>query len=585
MTVCVVYCASHGDHHSLPPGVERAVGYNNRNAQEEDRGSGVTTSQFFSRFPELHPFLLAGLRECAADALRAAGAGWVRSPSGVMSYAGPGPSWLPSHHPALHPLLLLLSRLRPDVSVGPTPSLSVSPFVSLVRLAAWQRHMHVRRMAARALAALLPEDELAESVHAICVAVAEAVDTNLTVFAASGYPFSSSRLRCLVPATAPPESEDALLDPSVLAAALIPRSWDALHGTLLQMNALLSRLVDGRGGRESQGLALTPSGNAHPGSASLLSASLAVVHPALRFLVSAAATAVSPAVVVGEANAALSALAVFAEVGAARETLKHLASTDQPLVASSLLSPRLLGECLFAAESGQRQVDDAISSLLGATSPHDVSRNAAEAVQRLENAILNTNDDLSCSAARNLQASLGRSPADTIDALWVTPILCASSHAFDGTSAAGMSVAQRLLASLVALLERTNAHPEAARSAASAAAALLSPLSSSGTGGSGSLGNSSRAAAAGDTRTWAILLQCHDRSQDGDLRGHCLRALGPLLAERSRHTSSSPQAVNVEAVLSLVVARALDAIGVVPNYALRLAGVFALRVSGALEPR
>lgn len=600
----------------LLAGIERAVGYNQRNAHEDDRGAGVTTGQFFSRFPQLHPLLLAGLRHCTAEAFSADGAAWVVDPAcGAGSQCiVPSPSWLPSHHPSLHPLLLLLSRLRPEVAVGLTTLQSVAPFVPLIRLAAWQRHVFVRRMAARALAALLPDEELPETVRSVCEAIATAVVLPIT--GPSPFLLDASQGGIpRVPASAPSD-EKVLLASHNIASATVPRSWDSLHGTLLQLNALLARMADGRLVRDLRRSAgETPTG----GAASMLAAALVAVQPALKAIKSEALLV--PAVVVGESQAALSTLV---ELTAGPDPDENMAASASGAVRASDLSPRLLGGCLHAAEAGRRLVYESMRAIFDVgCDPVAPARTAtANHVIRISNAVLATDEDRSCGAMRQLCDSLVRHERD-LPVLWQIPLA-----EFDSTR----SAASGLLASLLELLSRDNPHPEATRLAASAAALLLTfdcelgDVNATQLDGAVSLlpatsfAAKSHAEMARDPRSWAVILRAHDVTRDGDLRTHCLRALGPLTAQLREAVNASmslglqrpePQrfgvagaptepppttctaqapptsasrSLEVHVALSLVVPRALAAMEVVPSFALRLAGVFALRVSGALVP-
>jgi len=404
-------------------GIERAVGYNNRNADVADRSAGITSTQFFSRFPQLHVLLLSGLRFCIAEALRSEGAHWFLDPShGLRVVLSPG--FTPFHHPSLHPLLLLLSRLRPD-STAPIaqPLLSVEQFLPLIRVAACQRHMHVRRMAARALAALLPDDELPFMVRSICSDIANAVLLDKSWRRASIESASVSE-EC----TSAPLDDDALFNPGVLLAAAAPRSWDTLHGSLLQLNALLSRYLEKH---ETSELNQRPP------------ALLLDIDPesitALHLLASESSRDV-PSVVVGEASLASSMILGVRARQADKQSV----------------SPNLLGGCLCSNEEGCREVATAMSALKSMCRPSPLSTIEAAAalswISRITAAILSTNEDLACSAAVQLAAQV---KPDLSESLW--ELIIATRHEIDAAAIKaldGWTATQCLLKPLVLLLER-----------------------------------------------------------------------------------------------------------------------------------
>jgi hypothetical protein len=542
---------------SLLIAIERAVGYNNRNASSDGAGDGgVSTTQFFGRFPQLHPLLLAGLRHCTAQALAAGGTCWREDGTFV-----PNRDWHPYHHPSLHPILLLLSRLRPEVTAGHglSSGLSVAPFIPLIRLAAVQRHILVRRMAARALAALLPDELVAEVTGSICNALYDAFAAR-TLTRASTYGLGASA----------PTGTAAVLAPHVVAAAVVPHSWNPLHGSLLQLEALLGRRV------------FAPRDNVTLPDAvvSGLSKCWTTVTPALEAILAPQRDSrmAAPAVVIGAAHAVLAAF-------------KHCipASASLTLPIASVVSaaagggsgggggPSILGGCLLATEAGGNAVRAALATLFGSAQDHEAV--AATCVSDLSAAVLSPDEDYACSALKSLCSCL---EVEDCASLW------ARTATFEDIGTSRATVAQGILAPVLRLLEADRPHPEAARFAAAAAARLCVPVAHPGVDWASAARDTSSSPA-----TWAVLLRAHDATRDGDLRGYCLRALAPLLAcllrpmppSSSRDLSTIPASVQVAAVLPLLVDRSLSALDVIPSYALRLAATAALRTCGALHPR
>jgi hypothetical protein len=139
----------------------RMLGFKNAALRTAARGS-LTLPHFLSRYPSLHPFLLAQL-DAATRGLR------VTAPVATAPGAPEDCHWAgaAAHtcHPALHPLLILLTRLRPvnaaadALRIG-TAALPLQPFAPLLaRCCAAPLHA-VRELAARALAALITPKQL-----------------------------------------------------------------------------------------------------------------------------------------------------------------------------------------------------------------------------------------------------------------------------------------------------------------------------------------------------------------------------------------------------------------------------------------
>ncbi|KAL0077011.1 putative death-receptor fusion protein-domain-containing protein [Phycomyces blakesleeanus] len=113
----------------------------------KDEHSGLnklTGREFFTRFPQLHPYLLKELdiavKQLLADSMAA------------------------SVHPGLYPILTLLSRMHPSVMDGTDEVISMAPFVPLVMSCASSSIFKTREMAARALVPLVPLVDLTKTV-------------------------------------------------------------------------------------------------------------------------------------------------------------------------------------------------------------------------------------------------------------------------------------------------------------------------------------------------------------------------------------------------------------------------------------
>ncbi|KAI9264395.1 putative death-receptor fusion protein-domain-containing protein [Phascolomyces articulosus] len=104
----------------------------------------LTGREFFTRYPQLHPYLLEQLK-IAVDQLLAK--------STATSTV----------HPGLYPILTLLSRLHPSVMDGANQVTAMAPFVPLVTSCAVSAIFKTREMAARALVPLIPSSELVQT--------------------------------------------------------------------------------------------------------------------------------------------------------------------------------------------------------------------------------------------------------------------------------------------------------------------------------------------------------------------------------------------------------------------------------------
>ncbi|KAI7853486.1 putative death-receptor fusion protein-domain-containing protein [Circinella umbellata] len=104
----------------------------------------LTGREFFTRYPQLHPYLLEQLK-IAVDQLLAK--------STATSTV----------HPGLYPILTLLSRLHPSVMDDADQVAAMAPFVPLVTSCAVSAIFKTREMAARALVPLIPSSELVQT--------------------------------------------------------------------------------------------------------------------------------------------------------------------------------------------------------------------------------------------------------------------------------------------------------------------------------------------------------------------------------------------------------------------------------------
>ncbi|GAQ83740.1 hypothetical protein KFL_001600100 [Klebsormidium nitens] len=123
--------------------VLRMVGYLNLRQSERAHKKGISSLDFFNRYPTLHPFLL--------DELRAA----------TWQLENPSTQRTTAVHPSLYPVLMLLARLRPSVLQTAQDDVnSPSAFIPFVMRCATQRNAHVRALASRALAPLVPAKDV-----------------------------------------------------------------------------------------------------------------------------------------------------------------------------------------------------------------------------------------------------------------------------------------------------------------------------------------------------------------------------------------------------------------------------------------
>ncbi|KAJ1657479.1 hypothetical protein IWQ61_003137 [Dispira simplex] len=163
----------------------------------------LTGREFFNRFPRLYPFLYQELKNATESLIK------------VQSLKQPtGP---PTLHPALFPILLLLSHLQTSV-MQVTPESTVydlQKFIALVEACSGSPVYKIREMAARALVALVPSTELVHYTYERCCALHNLVVMMYTPTLTDGQ----------ASLTAASESTNV--------------SWNAVHGILCQIHELL----------------------------------------------------------------------------------------------------------------------------------------------------------------------------------------------------------------------------------------------------------------------------------------------------------------------------------------------------------
>ncbi|XP_036080745.1 thyroid adenoma-associated protein isoform X2 [Rousettus aegyptiacus] len=116
----------------------------------------MTGSEFFSRFPELYPFLLKQLEAVANT---------VDSDIGELN-----------HHPSMFLLLLVLGRLYPSPMDGTCSALSMAPFIPFIMRCGHSPVYRSREMAARALVPFVMIDEIPDTVRALLAKLPNCTD-------------------------------------------------------------------------------------------------------------------------------------------------------------------------------------------------------------------------------------------------------------------------------------------------------------------------------------------------------------------------------------------------------------------------
>ncbi|XP_051140542.1 uncharacterized protein LOC127257974 [Andrographis paniculata] len=180
--------------------VRRMVGFLNIQKRESARRA-ITGLEFFHRYPALHPFLFNELQVATALLLNGSSE-QLKSNSNLINVV----------HPSLCPMLILLSRLKPSPLSSETGDpLDPFLFMPFIRRCAVQRNFRIRVLASGALVGLVSNEKLQE------------VMLNI-----------ASELPC-------EEIHNRTSDSSTTSdsANNMPFSFNAIHGMLLQLNALV----------------------------------------------------------------------------------------------------------------------------------------------------------------------------------------------------------------------------------------------------------------------------------------------------------------------------------------------------------
>ncbi|XP_029088306.1 thyroid adenoma-associated protein isoform X1 [Monodon monoceros] len=127
-----------------------------RGKDELSKKNRMTGSEFFSRFPELYPFLLKQLETVANT---------VDSDTGELN-----------HHPSMFLLLLVLGRLYPSPMDGTCSALSMAPFIPFIMRCGCSPVYRSREMAARALVPFVMMDEIPDTIRTLLAKLPDCTD-------------------------------------------------------------------------------------------------------------------------------------------------------------------------------------------------------------------------------------------------------------------------------------------------------------------------------------------------------------------------------------------------------------------------
>ncbi|KAM4824437.1 tRNA (32-2'-O)-methyltransferase regulator THADA-like [Urocitellus parryii] len=116
----------------------------------------MTGREFFSRFPELYPFLLKQLEAVAST---------LDSDLGQLD-----------HHPSMYLLLLVLERLYPSLMDGTSSALSMAPFVPFIMRCGHSPIYRSREMAARALVPFVMLDQIPSTIRTLLATLPNCTD-------------------------------------------------------------------------------------------------------------------------------------------------------------------------------------------------------------------------------------------------------------------------------------------------------------------------------------------------------------------------------------------------------------------------
>ncbi|XP_074252653.1 tRNA (32-2'-O)-methyltransferase regulator THADA isoform X4 [Saimiri boliviensis] len=127
-----------------------------RGKDEHSKTNRMTGREFFSRFPELYPFLLKQLETVANT---------VDSDTRE-----------PNRHPSMFLLLLVLERLYPSPMDGTSSALSMGPFVPFIMRCGRSPVYHSREMAARALVPFVMIDHIPNTIQTLLATLPSCTD-------------------------------------------------------------------------------------------------------------------------------------------------------------------------------------------------------------------------------------------------------------------------------------------------------------------------------------------------------------------------------------------------------------------------
>ncbi|KAL3696959.1 hypothetical protein R1sor_011035 [Riccia sorocarpa] len=209
--------------------VHRMIGFLNTYQRESARRA-ITGFEFFHRYPSLHPFLLGELKSATCQLEH-----------GITKGRSTGDGLASSLHPSLAPVLIVLSRLKPSFINGDVEDwLNPSAFMPYVSQCATQRNLQVRVLASSALAPLVSSEDLLKVLLELA--------RSLPVSAHSKN--SPAANRDQVGITGPEKRVQ-------VSGITKVSSYNAIHGVLLQMSALITGNCVSLPDRDLQGRIVT----------------------------------------------------------------------------------------------------------------------------------------------------------------------------------------------------------------------------------------------------------------------------------------------------------------------------------------
>ncbi|XP_060042928.1 tRNA (32-2'-O)-methyltransferase regulator THADA isoform X2 [Erinaceus europaeus] len=130
-----------------------------RGRDELSKKNRMTGSEFFSRFPELYPFLLKQLEAVSSNVDR--------------------DTWELNRHPGMFLLLLVLERLYPSPMDGSCSALSLAPFQPFIMRCGRSPVYRLREMAARALVPFVTTEAVPTTVRALLAKLPNPTDRSI----------------------------------------------------------------------------------------------------------------------------------------------------------------------------------------------------------------------------------------------------------------------------------------------------------------------------------------------------------------------------------------------------------------------